>query len=132
MCSAGSNDSPRLRNFWLGFGYLVLLGIFVLALTPLPAPVPIDHGDKFTHVLAFMVLMLWFAGLVPPSRYPLLFTMFLAYGGAMEIAQNFTPNRFMDFADFVADAIGAAIGWALARAGLRYWPRWIESRLLPG
>lgn len=49
-------------------------------------------------------------------RWPLLFVVVLAYGGAIEIAQSYLPPREGDWLDLLADAVGISLGLLLA------WP----------
>ena len=119
------------RRVWIVGGVALLFVVLLLSLLPLknqPDPI-IPFGDKFTHMLAFAALMLWFSALVPRSRYPLLFGFLLGFGGLIEVLQLMSGYRFMEFGDLLADAAGGLIGWGLALAGLNRWCSWIERRL---
>ncbi len=122
---------PRARRLWLGAGWLLLVVLIVLAVQPMPVIVPMESGiDKVLHLLAFLVLMLWFCGLYPAEHYERIFLLLLFYGVAMEIAQEIAPDRLSEFADLVADIGGLVIGWLAALNGLAGWPRWIEQKVL--
>lgn len=118
----------QLRKLWLSVGYLLVLNILILSLVPLDtAPtLTVPYSDKAAHALVFMLLMLWFSGLMPPRLYPRLFVALLAYGALIEFLQQFTPYRSLEFLDVVADAVGLLFGWGLALAGLNKWSRWLE------
>jgi VanZ family protein len=50
----------------------------------------------------------------------------IALGGMIEVAQSFVPGRFASMGDFVANAVGVALGLALSRlfrASLATWQR---------
>ena len=85
-------------------------------------------NDKVLHVLAYIVLMVWFGGIVPRQYYYRLFLALLAYGGAVELLQSLTDYRSMELADLLADTAGLALGWILANLGLRHWCEWLEQQ----
>ncbi len=68
--------------------------------------------DKVAHLLAFAGLVIPMA-LAQPRRFPLIFALALAYGGLIEIVQPHV-GRSAEWADLVADGLGAALGIALA------------------
>lgn len=127
MESAATTSLPRWRAVWLALGWLLLAAILVLALKPLPGDKIVEiWSDKVWHALAFLTLMVWFAGVYPRSRWRYVFLALLCYGLLIEGLQSFTPNRHVEFADVVANNVGAALGWVLARLGLERWCLWIE------
>lgn len=91
-------------------------------LVPQP-PSAADTGwDKLNHVLAFAGPM--FAGLAArgrPSRTPVLAlaAALLAWGGALELLQGLSPPRSPEWADWLADAVGVAVGAAAHALALR-------------
>ncbi|ARN23970.1 hypothetical protein A4W93_19640 [Piscinibacter gummiphilus] len=87
----------------------------VLALMP-QAPTEFSTGwDKLNHALAFCALAFaWRLGFPGGGwRWVQLGLALLATGGAIEIVQQFVPGRQADWADLLADAIGAAIGMSM-------------------
>jgi len=123
-------DPLRLRPLWLSMGYLMLAGILVLALVPLPKMVATELlSDKIIHLIVFAGLMLWFAALYPKKQLWVLFAGLLAYGVIMETLQAQVPNRYAEFADLVADCIGLGLGWILALTPVRRWPQRVERAL---
>ncbi len=58
-----------VRQCWLIVGWALVLLVITLSVTPAPIPVPMELGDKLEHVLAYAVLMFWFANLSPASRF---------------------------------------------------------------
>jgi VanZ family protein len=129
---ASTAGEPELnwRRVWLSCGYLLVLTVLAFALWPLVSgrAMMIPYFDKFLHAFSFMVLMLWFSGLMSRYFYFRLFLILLILGALIEALQNFTPYRQMEFNDFVADALGLVAGWVLARAGMGNWCVWVEKR----
>ena len=117
-------DGSRAVRWWRAALLAALVGITALALIPQPE-VPITTSwDKSDHLLAFFVLALLAERAFP--RQPFwrwLAPALLAYGGALEIFQYFTPSRFAAWSDLAADAIGIAL-----YGGLR---RWLPGALRP-
>lgn len=130
VTSAPGQPELNRRRVWLSCGYLLVLTVLGFSLWPLVSEraMMIPYFDKFLHAFTFMVLMLWFSGLMSRHFYLKLFLILLIYGALIELLQNFTPYRQMEFNDFVADAIGLVAGWVLARAGLGNWCVWVEKR----
>lgn len=106
------------RIFKLGF-WALALAVAVLSLLPgeyLP-PQTVSIWDKAQHASAFAALGAW-GLLVYPRRPWAVLLGLLAFGGAIELAQASTTWRFGDWEDLFADAVGLALGGALA-----WWPR---------
>ena len=101
----------------LAFGLCVLV-VLVLALLPNDLAVPSTGWDKSNHLLAFSVMAL--LGLRAfPGRTLALLAGLLAYGALIEMLQSFTPNRFAQWQDLVADAAGLALGWVVEQLARR-------------
>ena len=66
--------------------------------------------DKIGHFGVFGLLGILIARTQPPRRWWLGFLLASAYGGADEWRQSFTPGRFVEFADWIADTLGALVG----------------------
>lgn len=111
----------RYGALWHAVGRALIVAIIVLSLAPLPAPpLGVDQGDKLGHVIAYCALMFWYAQLHADRRaLAWRAAAFVALGGALEIAQSFTPYRQADWLDLGADAAGVALGFVLGvgRAG---------------
>jgi len=105
------------RRAWLVVLWLLIATIGVLATAPAPAEVGLGW-DKLNHAVAFAALALA-AGLAHPHRPHLRITAWLAllgYGALIEGLQSLVPARTADWGDLLADAVGIAIGAALATA----------------
>jgi len=112
----------RHPRAWLALWWLAVVLVFVACLVPAPELPSVPRGfDKLEHFLAFFLLAasavqlyatrraLWYAALG-----------LLALGIAIELAQYaFTASRSMDPRDVLADALGVAAGFAIARTPLR-------------
>ena len=89
--------------------------VIYLSLFPGPVFAVPGFGDKLQHVLAYAVLMLWFANLhlsrIPRLGYAI---GFLAMGIALEFIQRWTGYRSFEVADMLADALGIITGWLLS------------------
>ena len=81
-------------------------------------------------MLAYFAMMSWFSGLYSKNQYWVIALCLLTYGVFVEFMQSFTPYRYLEFMDVVADLIGIGIGWLAALLGLRNWPVWTEKLLL--
>jgi len=109
-----------VRPFWIAGGWAILAGIVYLSLTPSPPSADFEASDKVGHLLAYAVLMAWFA-LLYPLKKPLLAAAFIAVGVALEFAQGAVGYRSYEVADMVANSLGVALGWGgalLARRAL--------------
>ncbi|MCU7799246.1 MAG: VanZ family protein [gamma proteobacterium symbiont of Lucinoma myriamae] len=105
------------RKLWLTIG-IVYIG-FILAASLLKAPdvnVIISHTDKAVHFLSYFILVGWFVQLYPKlsSRISILISA-IALGMLIEYLQGMISYRSFDFADEVANSIGALSAFILAR-----------------
>jgi VanZ family protein len=106
--------------WWRVLGRVLVVAMLALALAPAPAVVgAVPFGDKVGHVCGFAALMLWYAQIYGGTRERLRCALgAVAFGLAIELAQALTTYRSAEFADLVADALGVALGWLLARGPL--------------
>ena len=98
--------TPALRALCLFAFAFTTLYIFFYDAPPGP---PQRFGDKVVHAVVYggMAFMLWL-GLA--KRWAVgVFLVLLAIGAGDEIHQSFTPGRFADPLDLLADAVGAAV-----------------------
>ena len=73
---------------------------------------PLLGLDKLAHLVAFAALVIPMT-LAHPRSWGLIWLVALSYGGLIEIVQPHF-GRGAEWADFVADGLGAAMGIALA------------------
>jgi VanZ family protein len=113
--SQSSLVEHRARPFWLVLGWMLVLLVVYLSLTPAPITLPVREGDKFSHVFAYFVLMSWFANLYPGLSVRARFAAgFIALGVILEFVQLWIGYRSFEVADMTAGALGVAAGWATA------------------
>lgn len=91
--------------------WCALIGTGVLSLLPVTTLPPITFSvwDKAQHAIAFFVL----GGLARAAyavRSRVIVAAMLLYGAAIELAQGATGFRYADWRDWVADAVGVAVG----------------------
>jgi len=105
---------------WWGIGYLLVGGVVVISLIPVPElpDLGIDCSDKLLHFGAYVFLMTWFVQLNPPARYALLAAGFVSLGVGLELLRGLTRYRSMEIFDMAANALGAMAGWGLGRLGI--------------
>jgi len=116
---ANRNHPPelelRIRRVWLFVGWMLVLIVIYLSLTPAPVQLPVEQGDKFSHVFAYFTLMSWFANLYPDRARRTRFAIgFVALGIVLEFLQQWTGFRSFEVTDMAAGAVGVALGWLLA------------------
>ncbi|TPG20757.1 VanZ family protein [Variovorax ginsengisoli] len=90
-----------------------MLTLMVLSLMPPSPSLPSTGWDKSNHMLGFAVLAILGHFAWPGRRWSMLLGL-LAYGGLIEVLQSFTPDRFAELGDLVADGAGLLAGKALA------------------
>ncbi len=105
---------------------LVVYWLLLLLGTHLPSSGlgDIHVSDKSLHFYAYAGLAFLLAWTVTVYRQPrwstyaFLFAIVLLYGALDELAQWPIPGRTADFRDWLADAMGAAVGLTLHRIAL--------------
>lgn len=112
---------PALTRVPPGFArpgfWALLLCVAVLSLVPtdyLPPPI-FSLWDKAQHALAFTALAALGLQAYPRRRWQVLAGL-LVFGGLIELAQAATGWRHGEWADWLADAVGLALGLGLALA----------------
>lgn len=98
----------------IGF-YAAAAVVGALSLAPGGA-LPTTHiGDKVEHLLAYAALgLLGVATARNGNRAACSILGIIAFGAVIEILQMFSPGRYAEFGDILADAAGASIGGAIA------------------
>ena len=113
-----------MRKMLVAAGWGWAAAIVWLSLVPAQPMLDVDHGDKAGHLAAYGLLMFWFAQLYARARARIAYAAgFIALGVALELAQGALGYRSFDLADILANMLGVALGWALAR---------MAPQLLPG
>jgi len=95
--------------------WVALLGSYVAAVVPQKVTPHVGElSDKWTHILAFVVLTLLLKFAYKITSLKGFFVLF-AFGVWIEVSQYFTLDRSSEFLDIAADATGIGIGLLL------YW-----------
>jgi VanZ family protein len=123
-------NPTRIAGYWKAAGWMLVLAIITLSLTPAPPHLNLEQGDKLGHFAAYGLVTLWFAQLYTALRQRIWLALgMVALGIALEYAQRATGYRSFEVADMAADAIGVAIGWLAAPPRLPNFLSWAEKRL---
>ncbi len=117
---------PRL---WLVSGWIMVVLALIASIVPV-SELPKVGGisDKLEHVIAYLVLALWFAGIYPRSRYPMIGVALLVMGIVIEGLQgSMKLGREADLRDVYANTIGIVSGLLLALIWLGGWAQRVEA-----
>jgi VanZ family protein len=98
---------------WRWLLAIAMLVLLVLSLMPPSPSMPSTGWDKSNHMLGFAVLAVLGHAAWPGRAWTVLLGL-LAYGGLIEVLQSFTPDRFAEWGDLLADGVGLLIGKACA------------------
>jgi VanZ family protein len=117
---------PRL---WLVFGWILIVGAIVASLVPAhELPKLGGISDKTEHIVGYAVLSLWFAGIYPRTRYPMIGVGLLVMGIVIEGLQGAMHlGRQADLTDVYANTIGIVAGLLLALLWLHGWAQRVEA-----
>ncbi len=110
-------ENLRLRWLWLLCGWAMLVAAVWLSLIPTPPQiVEIPYVDKVKHLLAYAVLMAWFGQIYTTRGTQRSWLAGLVLMGIMlEFLQGWSGVRFFEYADMLANALGALLGYWLTR-----------------
>lgn len=118
--------------YWRSIGLTCAIAYGCLLRTPTYHLPPIEHGDKWGHYIAFMLLtlaLLWDshkAALKPYLRWSIAILYPTLYGALIEILQHhFFYPRTGEWTDWLADCIGVATGCIIGYA----IHQWHEHRM---
>lgn len=104
------------NRFWPLVTLALLAAITALSLSPLPELPPGAQNDKLNHFIAYAALALPVA-LARPRFWLAIIASLALWSGLIELIQP-QVNRYGEWADFAANAMGLGLGVVLA-AGLR-------------
>lgn len=118
------------RGWWLAAGVVIAAAIVFLSLLPGPVIESYSAWDKGEHVVAYLVLTLWFTGILERRWYPLAAAGAAFLGLLMELAQGtLTATRHADLVDIVANLTGVALALAASYLALGGWAARVELLL---
>jgi VanZ family protein len=101
----------------LTLGWLLVALIVFLSLWPKPPqPLEFEQSDKLTHILAYMILMLWFANIYPQRSSQLRLCIgFFVMGVCLELLQGMVEYRAFSYSDMLANGVGILLALYLAK-----------------
>ncbi len=105
--------SDRRRAFAQALFLVLLVVVSYFCLRANPGVAPATGWDKLDHLATFAVLALLAVGAFPGRRAAIGLGL-LGYGVAIELIQAWVPGRSAEVGDAVADALGIALGMAVA------------------
>jgi glycopeptide antibiotics resistance protein len=81
-----------------------------------PQPLEFEQSDKLSHIIAYMILMLWFANIYPQrsSRFQISIGFFVM-GVSLEFLQGMSAYRTFSYSDMLANGFGILLALYLAR-----------------
>jgi VanZ family protein len=121
----------RYPRVWLVVGWSLVILAVLGSLLPAKNLPPVPTSDKLQHFVGYAVLALWFAGIYPRSRYPLIAGGLFLLGIGIEFAQSVMGlGRQADPLDVLANATGIAFGLAAALLGLGSWAAHVERLII--
>ncbi len=121
--------SLKFALVWLTGGWLLIATVLVNALLPDPAIAPGIISDKVLHLIVFMGLTAWFAGIYQRGVWLRLALAMLVLGALIELLQGMIANRDPSWLDWFANGAGVFAALLLSRFGLDRWCEWIEGLL---
>jgi VanZ family protein len=120
----------RYPRLWVFGGLCLTLVVAILCLMPTGDGPGVGQLDKVAHLLAFLMLALWFGGIVTRPRHPWIALTLFIFGGLIELAQAWMAwGRQAELLDLGADTFGIAAGLLLALTPAGRWASWLESML---
>ena len=110
----------KYAKLWLTLGWLLVAIIVILSLWPkAPQLMEFEQSDKLFHIIAYMVLMLWFANIYQQRSSHLQMSIgFFVMGVCLEFLQGMTEYRTFSYADILANGLGILIALYLAKTRL--------------
>lgn len=118
----------RYPRFWLAVGWLLIVLATIASLVPMQDLPSVGASDKLEHLAVYALMALWFSGIYPKSRYPVIGICLFVLGAAIEWAQGaMALGRQTDPYDMVANATGIAAGLIVALLGLGGWAQRVEA-----
>lgn len=120
----------KALTYWPSILVACAIAYGCLLRKPLYTLPPIEHGDRWAHWLAFMVLALvlqWDSnrvGLKNGPRWLVVALLPMLYGGLIEVLQErFFYPRTGDWMDWIADVLGVVLGIGLWWIGEKMYER---------
>jgi VanZ family protein len=121
--------SLRHPRLWLVSGWILVILAVIASLVPMhDLPKVGGLNDKLEHIIGYSVLALYFAGMYPKSRYPMIGIALLVMGIVIEGLQGAMKlGRQADLRDVYANTMGIVCGLTLALIWLGGWAQRVEA-----
>jgi len=117
-------------RLWLVIGWLLVIATISGSLVPASALPNIGVSDKIQHGLAYLLMLVWFAGIYRRERYPVIALGLFLLGVGIEWLQSMMmQGREKALDDVIANAVGLGLGWILALTWLGGWAQRVEQRI---
>ena len=108
-----------MRLFLVALFAAALVFTLVMAWLPHPPAVPLQHDDKFWHMIAFVTLSILAVLAFPAAALARIGERLSFLGAIIEVVQSIPAlHRDCDIKDWIADTIAIAVTLAVV-AGLR-------------
>ena len=123
----------RYFKLWQAIGLLLIIIVFWFSLTPKPPKILLsfEFADKLWHFLAYFTLMLWHGQLYRTTLSRLMWMLgFIAMGVGIEYLQGLGVARLFEWADAVANSLGAVVAWLLLKTHMASLLLYLEHRLV--
>jgi len=121
----------RFQKLWQFIGVFLVAFIVTISLMHKPPAIipPFKFADKVGHFMAYLILMGWYVQLFRgTAQRVLLVVLFIGMGVGLEVIQGMGGVRFFEWADALANSLGAIAGFLLGRTGFQYWLQRFESK----
>jgi hypothetical protein len=105
-----------IQKYWLHITLILLASIATASLWPAAYLPDVPGTDKTHHFIAYGALMFPTA-LKQPKHFLIITLGFITFSGAIELIQPYV-NRYGEWLDMVANALGLIFGWILAKVSL--------------
>jgi len=120
----------RYPRLWTALAWSLTAAVVIGSLLPGPVVEVIPLRDKAQHALAYLVLMVSFAGFYRRGLYPAVAAALLVLGVSLDLLQRLTETRQFDLKDIAMNGVGVVAGLALSWWLLGGWCQRVEQRLL--
>jgi VanZ family protein len=112
--------SFHYSRLWHTLGWLLVVLVVFLSLTPkAPVALEVPGSDKVSHVVAYLVMMLWFSQLYrEPRRQVSIGLGLVALGALLELVQGLLGYRSAEVLDGIANGCGVFAGRFLVETRL--------------
>ncbi len=112
MAMTSSSLQALLRlAFWTSLAVLTVASLVPVVMLP---PQAMNLWDKAQHAIGFGWLALVGLWAYPRHVLPVVVGL-LVWGAAIEVMQSATGWRYGDVIDWIADAVGVVVAWAVWR-----------------